>query len=45
MLYSPLSIKYALKMLSEGADGQTKEEIDKLAKNIEFLIFKILRSI
>ncbi len=35
MLYSPLSIKYALKMLSEGADGQTKEEIDKLIKDIE----------
>lgn len=34
MIYSPLSIKYALKMLSEGANGKTKEEIDKLVGNI-----------
>ena len=27
-IYSPLSIKYALEMLSEGADGDTKEQID-----------------
>ena len=27
-VYSPLSIKYALAMLSEGADGTTKEQID-----------------
>lgn len=27
-VYSPLSIKYALQMLSEGADGNTKKEID-----------------
>ncbi len=30
MVYSPLSIKYALKMLSDGADGKTKEQIDSL---------------
>ncbi len=29
-LYSPLSIKIALKMLSDGAKGETKAEIDKL---------------
>lgn len=27
-IYSPLSIKYALAMLSEGANGETKEQID-----------------
>ena len=27
-VYSPLSIKYALEMLSEGANGKTKEQID-----------------
>lgn len=29
-VYSPLSIKYALAMLSEGAKGETKEQIDAL---------------
>ena len=29
-VYSPLSIKYALGMLSEGAKGQTKEQIDSV---------------
>ena len=28
MIYSPLSIKYALEMLGEGADGETKAQID-----------------
>jgi len=30
MIYSPLSIKYALKMLNEGADGNTKKQIEDL---------------
>jgi len=30
MLYSPLSIKYALKMLKEGATGNTYDEIDSV---------------
>jgi len=30
MIYSPLSIKYALSMLSEGAANKTKEQIDNL---------------
>jgi len=34
LVYSPLSIKYALSMLSEGANGNTKEEIDKLIKEL-----------
>ena len=29
-VYSPLSIKYALTMLSEGANGATKEQIDNI---------------
>ena len=34
LVYSPLSIKYALSMLNEGAEGETKEEIDKLIKDL-----------
>ena len=30
LVYSPLSIKYALNMLRDGANGTTKEEIDKV---------------
>ena len=30
MIYSPLSIKYAVKMLEEGANGISKEQISKL---------------
>lgn len=30
MIYSPLSIKYTLGMLSEGANGETKAQIDNL---------------
>ena len=30
IIYSPLSIKYALKLLSDGANGNTKKEIDRL---------------
>ncbi len=33
MVYSPLSIKYALNMAREGADGKTLEELDKLLGN------------
>ena len=29
-VYSPLSIKYALEMLAEGADGETKEQLDAI---------------
>jgi len=35
MLYSPLSIEYALKMLEEGADNNTYAEINKVIGNIE----------
>lgn len=30
MIYSPLSIKYALNMLNEGADGNTKTQIENI---------------
>ena len=33
MIYSPLSIKYALNMLKDGADGNTKKQIDSLIGN------------
>ncbi len=33
LVYSPLSVKYALSMLSEGASGNTKDEIDNLIKD------------
>ena len=33
MVYSPLSIKYVLKMLESGADGNTKAQIKNLIKN------------
>ena len=34
-VYSPLSIKIALSMLSEGADGDTKDQIDKIIGSYE----------
>lgn len=34
MIYSPLSIKYALSMLKEGAANDTKVELDNLLKDI-----------
>lgn len=33
IVYSPLSIKYALSMLKEGADGDTKEQIENVVGN------------
>ena len=34
MIYSPLSIKYALKMLNEGANGTTKSQIENVIANL-----------
>lgn len=34
IIYSPLSIKYALSMLNEGANGKTKEQITKVLNNV-----------
>ena len=33
MIYSPLSIKYALSMLEDGANGNTKDQIEKVIGN------------
>ena len=33
-IYSPLSIKYALNMLNEGAEGNTKAQIENLLENV-----------
>ena len=35
IVYSPLSIKYALNMLNEGAKGETKTEIENVIKNLK----------
>lgn len=35
IVYSPLSIKYALNMLNEGAEGETKAEIEKIIKDLK----------
>lgn len=35
MIYSPLSIRYALHMLNEGANGNTKIQIEKVIGNTE----------
>ncbi len=35
MIYSPLSINYALHMLADGADGNTKAEIDNVVGNLK----------
>lgn len=35
MIYSPLSIKYALKMLNEGANGNTKTQIENIIGDME----------
>lgn len=34
-IFSPLSIFYALKMLSEGANGRTKEQVDSIIENFD----------
>ena len=35
MIYSPLSIKYALQMLNEGANGNTKTQIENVIGNVD----------
>ena len=40
LIYSPLSIKYALKMLSCGANGKTKSEIDSLVGGVTLTKYK-----
>ena len=40
IIYSPLSIKYALNLLNEGADGKTKEEIDNIIGDLKLTKYK-----
>ena len=40
VIYSPLSIKYLLHLLSDGANGNTKKEIDRLIKNESLTQYK-----
>lgn len=40
VIYSPLSIKYALKMLQEGADGNTYNQIEKIIGNLNVPTYK-----
>ena len=37
MIYSPLSIKYALKMLEEGAEGNTKKQLNEIIGNLNLV--------
>lgn len=37
IVYSPLSIKYALNMLNEGANGETKAQIENVIGDSEFI--------
>ena len=45
LVYSPLSIKYALSMLNEGASGTTKEEIDKLIGNLNLTKYNDIENV
>lgn len=40
VIYSPLSIKYALKMLQEGSDGNTYNQIEKIIGNLNVPTYK-----
>lgn len=40
MIYSPLSIKYALKMLQEGANGNSLSQIEKVTGNLNLTNYK-----
>lgn len=40
MIYSPLSIKQALSMLNDGANGDTKKQISRLLNNVKINKFK-----
>ncbi len=45
MVYSPLSIKYALKMLKDGADGNTKAEIEDLIKELGLTKYENIKDV
>lgn len=40
IIYSPLSIKYALSLLNEGANGKTKEEIENVVGDLTLSRYK-----
>ena len=40
MIYSPLSIKYALQMISEGAKGNSKDQIDAIIGDYKYRKYK-----
>lgn len=44
-VYSPFSILCALKMLSEGANGRTKEQIDTIIKNFDLTTYPNIDSV
>ena len=45
LIYSPLSIKYALKMLEEGADGNTKKQIDNLVATLNLTKYNNVKDV
>ena len=44
-IYSPLSIKYALKMLEEGANGNTKLQITNLTRNLNLTTYENIKDV
>ena len=45
MIYSPLSIKYGLSMLDEGAAGNTKTEIENLLKDVKLTKYENIENV
>ncbi len=45
LIYSPLSIKYALKMLNEGADRNTKSQIDNLVADFNLTKYNNIKDV
>lgn len=45
MIYSPLSIKYCLKMLEEASDGNTKTQIEKIVGDYELPEYKTSKNL
>ncbi len=45
MIYSPLSIRYALKMLSDGANGNTKKQIEEAIGNLQLTKYNNIENV
>ena len=45
IIYSPLSIKYALNLLKEGAEGSTKEEIENVLGDMSLTKYKNIEDV